>query len=135
MRYLYLVLVVAFFSSCSGESNKQEAIKMPEGQLPTLTSDESARAGLTVNPEHGQPGHDCSLPVGAPFKPVASPVNTPANGLNPEHGMPGHDCSLPVGAPLKSAATQATPATPVGTAPAKSAQPSKGEVIQEANGG
>jgi hypothetical protein len=78
-----------------------------------------------VNPPHGQPGHDCGIPVGAPLnsapastnatqvntvpQPSLTPVPTftpsPAQGavtagLNPPHGQPGHDCGIPVGAPL-----------------------------------
>jgi hypothetical protein len=66
-----------------------------------------------TNPPHGQPGHDCSIAVGAPLKiknaaatkatvtpaPVAGPT---APGTNPPHGQPGHDCSIAVGAPLKT---------------------------------
>jgi hypothetical protein len=79
--------------------------------------------GVALNPAHGQPGHRCDIPEGAPLNsavastptqsalpptlntaPVASPPQ-PANGnvkLNPAHGLPGHDCSIPVGQPLKS---------------------------------
>lgn len=86
-------------------------------------------AGVTLNPEHGQPGHRCDLAVGAPLtstpgaaSPVpvpnqpapviqpassATPITIPATptaaapGTNPEHGQPGHRCDLAVGAPLK----------------------------------
>lgn len=76
----------------------------------------TATAGL--NPEHGQPGHRCDIPVGAALStPVQSNGNTPAAlpqpvttpqqtsntvapGTNPPHGQPGHDCSIAVGAPL-----------------------------------
>ncbi len=81
-----------------------------------------------MNPPHGQPGHRCEIPVGAPLnsqpqaKPAAAtptqPTPAPANfsppaakpapapavatapGMNPPHGQPGHTCSVPVGAPL-----------------------------------
>jgi hypothetical protein len=84
----------------------------------------SSTAGL--NPPHGQPGHDCSVAVGAPLKggaggaattqPMIQPttaapaISLPANNttgntsgakLNPPHGQPGHDCSVEVGKPLK----------------------------------
>lgn len=85
---------------------------------------------IALNPEHGQPGHRCEIPVGAPlnskpedFKnnaaiqqaPAAMPqggprieTTIPAGGsstsstvkLNPPHGEPGHDCAVPVGQPL-----------------------------------
>ena len=68
-----------------------------------------------INPPHGQPGHDCAVPVGAPLpgnnmnnntnNPGASEFLTPTAApdgvtLNPPHGQPGHDCAVPVGAPL-----------------------------------
>ncbi|MFT4525744.1 MAG: hypothetical protein ACI85F_001900 [Bacteroidia bacterium] len=76
-----------------------------------------------VNPAHGEPGHDCAIPVGAPLdgsgaksqpqglplgaKPVPNPAaqpnlqtGAPVGALNPAHGAPGHDCAVAVGAPL-----------------------------------
>ena len=71
-----------------------------------------------MNPPHGQPGHDCKIPVGAPLNSstksnVVNPQPTQPNviqkpqmttqtapGMNPPHGQPGHDCKIPVGAPL-----------------------------------
>ncbi len=69
-----------------------------------------ARATAQLNPPHGEPGHDCAVPVGAPLNsgntaPAVAPSSQPANAnakLNPPHGEPGHDCAVPVGAPLKS---------------------------------
>jgi hypothetical protein len=79
---------------------------------------------MALNPAHGQPGHRCDIPVGAPLN--SAPASTPAKAavpppafnttpifsqpqptnsnakLNPAHGLPGHDCSVPVGQPLKS---------------------------------
>lgn len=88
-----------------------------------------------VNPPHGQPGHQCGIPVGAPLdgsaaktqpaattqpagtltpvtaapKPAAAPAGgttTVAPGTNPPHGQPGHQCGIPVGAPLDGKAKQ-----------------------------
>lgn len=91
------------------------------------------KAGVGLNPAHGQPGHRCEIPVGAPLdsKPnqpttvntapqsvvtqpsaqpvVINPATTPVAtgpGLNPEHGKPGHRCDIAVGAPLNSKPTQ-----------------------------
>ncbi len=112
MRYLYLFVVVAFFASCSESPKNQEALTLPDGTLPSLNASNTAPAGLTVNPAHGQPGHDCALPVGAPLKSATASVNPNAQmpvaapgALNPEHGMPGHDCAIPVGAPLNQSAS------------------------------
>src|SRR5690554_2598804 len=71
--------------------------------------------GVTLNPPHGEPGHDCAVPVGQPLNASAGAnvnaptVNTPTVNtpivnnnvrLNPAHGEPGHDCAVPVGQPL-----------------------------------
>ena len=71
-----------------------------------------------VNPAHGQPGHVCSIPVGAPLSsapesPNAASVNssTTTPGKNPAHGQPGHRCDIAVGAPLNSAPASAAVAT------------------------
>ena len=63
-----------------------------------------------LNPAHGQPGHSCEIPVGAPLNgnaatPGVSPIQANAapaggNGLNPAHGQPGHRCDIKVGDPL-----------------------------------
>ena len=80
-----------------------------------------------VNPAHGQPGHVCGVPVGAPL--TSAPENTTAAtvtettstpGKNPAHGQPGHRCDIAVGAPLNSApaATAVTPTANSSTPPA-----------------
>jgi hypothetical protein len=94
--------------------------------VPTLRPAAVQGAGSgRVNPPHGQAGHDCGIPVGAPLN--AAPANANATqvntvpqpgitpvptfnpsatqgtvtaGINPPHGQPGHDCGIPVGAPL-----------------------------------
>lgn len=78
---------------------------------------------IKLNPEHGKPGHNCAISVGAPL--IATPTTTttaPINNLknitnvsqpqtatnvttsdiklNPAHGKPGHNCAIAVGAPL-----------------------------------
>ena len=91
----------------------------PGEAVPQPVNNTQPTAGL--NPAHGEPGHDCAIPVGAPLdgsggqtqpstppigaQPVAQPQpnlqsGAPANGLNPAHGQPGHDCAVAVGAPL-----------------------------------
>jgi hypothetical protein len=78
-----------------------------------------AKTAQGMNPAHGEPGHDCAIPVGAPLNSInnSSPMVNPGNssplinpgssspvkaaqGMNPAHGQPGHDCAIPVGAPL-----------------------------------
>ena len=78
MRYLYLFVVGAMLASCSSEPQNQNPSTLPDGTLPTLNSSTGAPAGLTVNPAHGQPGHDCALPVGAPLNASTTPTVAPA---------------------------------------------------------
>ena len=94
-----------------------------------LSQQQPASSGaIALNPAHGQPGHDCSIPVGQPLKksgggvsngvqvstaptnaqqqpitvsaPQAQPLNNSNKKLNPAHGQPGHRCDIAVGAPL-----------------------------------
>lgn len=95
-------------------------VPTPAAEVPAPTP------ALAINPAHGQPGHDCAVPVGAPLggsaaaptpaptsittaPPAPSPLGGPipqfnanAANVNPAHGQPGHDCAVPVGAPLPS---------------------------------
>jgi hypothetical protein len=113
-------------------------VAVPQGSAPvsvspdaSVTTESSQPAGVStagaapaVNPPHGQPGHVCGKPVGAPLdgSAAASPAQsapqtnpktvtisppagasnnaTVAPGTNPPHGQPGHVCGTPVGAPL-----------------------------------
>ncbi len=92
---------------------KKQALK---NVAPTQTTTQTTTNGSgAINPAHGQSGHDCAIPVGAPLNGSAatpaqtinlnnnnsSPVKTSGTGaVNPAHGQPGHDCAVPVGAPL-----------------------------------
>lgn len=108
-----IALGVSLMVSCKDEA-KNEA-------NPAQTEAESTNANTTakLNPEHGQPGHRCEIPVGAPLDQAAGntttiqtppPVSTGVSPVwssgaapvkNPPHGQPGHDCAVPVGADLK----------------------------------
>jgi hypothetical protein len=101
----------------------------------TTTSVQTVAAPVKVakgmNPSHGQPGHRCDIPVGAPLNspiatgkttapqvvsntsvtvPSATVTPTP-KGMNPPHGQPGHRCDISVGAPLNSPVAAAKPTT------------------------
>lgn len=84
---------------------------------PTLQSGENTASG--INPAHGEPGHVCSIPVGAPLNSAnanqgattVSSGSTPTSGKNPAHGQPGHRCDIAVGAPLNSAPATGSVAT------------------------
>jgi hypothetical protein len=96
---------------------------VPQDQVQTATPSMMVQPNTTakgINPPHGQPGHRCEIPVGAPLDsapmkttqqaqpttPIMSTSNVQtsnavtAPGMNPPHGQAGHTCSVPVGAPL-----------------------------------
>lgn len=120
----------------AGTATSQPDTTLPEAEpLPTETGTiqpsapaapaEANKTAVVLNPPHGQPGHDCAIPVGEPLNPQAGKTTAPsavqpsgpmqlntspmqinppqitaAPKLNPAHGLPGHDCAIPVGAPL-----------------------------------
>lgn len=84
---------------------------------------------VALNPKHGQPGHRCDIPEGAPLNSpatsqpafpqqpaitqqptltsplISQPAGNTSGGnvrLNPAHGQPGHDCAVQVGQPLRN---------------------------------
>lgn len=109
-------------TSCKDEEKRETT--SPQTEMPASNSNTTA----ALNPAHGQPGHRCEIPVGAPLdgssttntqtqpqmttsNPTGtmSPVrvNNTNTGTstgtamkNPPHGQPGHDCAVPVGADL-----------------------------------
>lgn len=107
----------------------------PAASTQTTTTQVTPTAPVKVakgmNPSHGQPGHRCDIPVGAPLnspRATTSPqtvsntgmtvsTNTvgtaqTAKGMNPPHGQPGHRCDIAVGAPLNSPPAANKPVTP-----------------------
>ncbi|MBN8685496.1 MAG: hypothetical protein J0M10_00700 [Chitinophagales bacterium] len=129
------ILALVFFIAC--KEAEQETGPVPASaittpvpapapvQAPVPSTQVEAtgsKTGVALNPAHGQPGHRCEIPVGAPLDskpsapaintiqqpaavstPAPAPVNTTtASGLNPAHGQPGHRCDIAVGAPLNS---------------------------------
>ena len=110
-RKISLVIVASgllFATSC-----KEVESTPAEAEAPTAEIKEDA---IKVNPQHGQEGHRCDIPVGAPLNAAVqeAPVSTPQQSTtvspirvdqtpvyNPPHGEPGHSCTVPVGAKLK----------------------------------
>lgn len=121
------VFAMVLFISCKDEKTN----KSSESETTTTEAVQNIDSGsdVALNPPHGEPGHRCEIPVGAPLdgsagdSPVIqtqpqgnqSPVikstgEVPVNGantnaettgnVNPPHGQPGHRCEIPVGAPL-----------------------------------
>lgn len=123
---LLVFISTALFTSCKDKEQVTE-IKANTTQEATLeqkkqalqnvssTSNNSVSNGdIAMNPAHGQPGHRCDIPVGAPLNndgnikvtPTQMDMNntnsvqTSNSGLNPAHGQPGHRCDIKVGDPL-----------------------------------
>ncbi|MCP9199139.1 hypothetical protein MKO06_04415 [Gramella sp. GC03-9] len=111
---IILILVSSLVLSCKDEPKSEE---QQESAAQTTSSEDMKQnmaksSDLKYNPAHGEEGHRCDLPVGAPLdQPKASqqqdmtisPVRLKSAmpKINPPHGEPGHDCSVPVGAELK----------------------------------
>ena len=137
-------VVVPFYQAANTQANQTVATPQPnvlyqqngvnqntatQTQTQTQTVAAPVKVAKGMNPSHGQPGHRCDIPVGAPLNsPVAansapqvvtnsgqtvttSTVPT-AKGMNPPHGQPGHRCDIPVGSPLNSPVAADKPATP-----------------------
>lgn len=110
---LSIFFAAVFLSACGSKSDTNETTTPPTGI-------NSTSAAPLINPPHGQPGHDCAVPDGAPLPqkgavqpqlqnnpPAATQVPTMPTvdmskslKINPAHGQPGHRCDIAVGAPL-----------------------------------
>ena len=132
--YILCFLVLFSINACNNNSRPNidtsllnitapQAIPVDSALSDSVNTTASAvnnSSAVALNPPHGQPGHDCAIPVGSPLSgkpkinpqspaPQATPTLTApsqkppfSNGvaLNPPHGQPGHDCAIPVGQPL-----------------------------------
>lgn len=97
-------------SELTVDQKRQQLRSAAPAPAPAATSSGTAQGN--INPPHGQPGHRCDIPVGAPLdsKPgqgVKAVQTTPAASgsgesprINPPHGQPGHRCDVRVGDPL-----------------------------------
>ena len=110
-----------------GNQMKAQSQATTQEQIVTNNQVTPAPVVKGMNPAHGQSGHRCDIPVGAPLNTPAvankqqntttpaptivtsSPVQiatnpaetTPtAEGMNPPHGQTNHRCDIAVGAPL-----------------------------------
>lgn len=81
-----------------------DAQNQPLQNEPSQNNSSTGGEDVKINPPHGEPGHDCAVPVGQPLSSGSSnqsgPVIEQESNLNPPHGEPGHDCAVPVGQPL-----------------------------------
>lgn len=109
MSIAVFALSLGILVSCKNENKEANPTES------NVETQENPKTTAAVNPEHGQPGHDCSVPVGAPLNSQSSSgepdqVNSDT-AVNPPHGEPGHDCTVPVGAPLNSRTTTSNPSS------------------------
>lgn len=143
----------ALLENYKPDTNKPVSL-VPDSVLP-MQPTIGATTGAKLNPAHGQPGHDCSIAVGAPLnktaaasKPVTTnPVSTPvstnpitlpgANNtnassgkLNPAHGQPGHRCDIAVGQPLNSPAKSNTTVPAANVTPVNNPLPAQPATTQ-----
>ncbi len=111
--FVILIALGTLTLSCKDDKSNPEEVQKEET---TPQKENTTPENDAPNPPHGEAGHRCDIPVGAPLnsKPAAQVQReTPQNGnpiqqqarntenTNPPHGEPGHDCGIPVGAPLK----------------------------------
>ncbi|RZJ81650.1 MAG: hypothetical protein EOO47_03505 [Flavobacterium sp.] len=138
MKNILYILLAISITSCNNSKKVETAqsyAATPNGLADLQKSAAATKttvattSNLLTNPEHGQPGHDCSIAVGAPLKTGSKtnsavtqqaqpnvqtvttqsstqPTTTNSGKLNPAHGQPGHDCAVAVGAPLGSKTVQ-----------------------------
>lgn len=115
-KNIYLLLFCLLTISLYSCKNEEKEAAKDEPATETASSQEikesmAKSADVKYNPAHGEEGHRCDLPVGAPLdntdttakEPMtSSPVRMQgaAPKINPPHGEPGHDCSVAVGAEL-----------------------------------
>lgn len=121
MIFAAAVVGTGLFVSCKEEvkvANTAEGAEEATEETNSARENNSTQENTgAVNPAHGQPGHKCGIPVGAPLNSAPAQnqqpnVNIQTNSnvspvrvnqdvaVNPPHGQPGHDCSKKVGAPL-----------------------------------
>ncbi len=117
IHYIILGCGLMAMVSCKETKTEEETVTTNPAQTENNNSGQTTAA---LNPAHGQPGHRCEIPVGAPLdqapantlqqqqttttsgnvSPVRLNSSTATPLKNPPHGQPGHDCAVPVGADL-----------------------------------
>src|SRR5690606_34408873 len=57
---------------------EEPKVEATETAAPRVLTQEPKKAAVVLNPPHGQPGHDCAIPVGEPLNgqaPSSAPIN------------------------------------------------------------
>ena len=115
------------FTEVGNKMRNEAAAKVATPTNTTATNAPIVATAKGMNPPHGQAGHRCEIPVGAPLNsPAASaqpnskvattpqmtvtpttsatatttPTTPTPEGMNPPHGQEGHRCDIAVGAAL-----------------------------------
>lgn len=115
------------FTEVGNKMRNEAAAKVATPTNTTATNAPIVATAKGMNPPHGQAGHRCDIPVGAPLNSPAAPAQpnskvtttpqmtvtpttsatattTPTTptpeGMNPPHGQAGHRCDIAVGAAL-----------------------------------
>lgn len=115
------------FTEVGNKMRNESAAKVATPTNTTGTNAPIVATAEGMNPPHGQAGHRCDIPVGAPLNSPAPPAQpnskiattpqmtvtpttsattttTPTTptpeGMNPPHGQEGHRCDIAVGAAL-----------------------------------
>lgn len=118
------------FTEVGNKMRNEAAAKVATPTNTTATNTPIVATAEGMNPPHGQAGHRCDIPVGAPLNsPAASaqpnskvattpqmtvtpttpttsasatttPTTPTPEGMNPPHGQEGHRCDIAVGAAL-----------------------------------
>lgn len=116
LSLLLLLMTSILTFSCKENKSNSETVDTEQKEETTSqdTNIDKTVDKDALNPIHGEPGHRCDIPVGAPLNSKSAnqkqnqiqvngnPVQQSRNSenINPPHGEPGHQCGKPVGAPL-----------------------------------
>ena len=108
---IFMISVLTYSCKNEEKSDANEEATAQTSSAEEMKASMEKSADLKYNPAHGEEGHRCELPVGAPLDQKASTPAQEMNSspvrlqsaspkINPPHGEPGHDCSVAVGAEL-----------------------------------
>ncbi|AFD06420.1 hypothetical protein [Solitalea canadensis] len=112
------VAVSLLIASCGNKAENTNTKGTAPIKTNTLAS--TATASVGVNPAHGQPGHRCDIPVGAPLNaPAGQSVSIPKMSTVPQNvsaaiqnkGMTTTPTAKPVVQPVSAPVVSSTPVT------------------------
>jgi hypothetical protein len=126
IHLLSSVTLLALLTACNSgiDHSEEKAAAMPaqtvqQPATPTPgTTTPTTGTTAALNPAHGQPGHNCDLPVGAPLNAAVSGGTVPAQGSIAPITLPSN--SAPAGG-AAAQQVQMTPANPAQALPSSGA--------------